>query len=479
MKTTEVVDVDLASQIYGLAAEGFKGSTTELASSLGLGALSPTAAGQLAAKVRALVEPLGGIKVSISFKAAGNNKLVKIEKKKGYRAKAPNFVLSGTAPQPKGSSEGHDPTDSRILELQSENLHLSAELRAQTLAFRAASREAGLFKAVVDELSPLIKPLTAPPPKIIVPKKGAITEHLVMHLSDGHHDEVVRPEEVGGLEQYDFQISCARAERYVDTVLEWTQDTLSPKFNFSDLWILAYGDHTSGEIHGHTSRSYYRNQFKNCLAIGQLHALMYRDLAPHFERVHVVYLPGNHGRRSVKKDFGGAHDNWDYLVAEFAKQQCAGLGNIDFLIPDTFSVNLDINGVGFNLSHGDDVRGNSGIPFYGMVRRQKSLIALSGVSGTGGPRIRYFCMGHHHVASSLSDIDGELLVNGAWVGTDAYAYNSFSGYREPCQWIHGCNPKHGITWRLGVKLRHEGELAGPKRYLIDGGRDVGPVDVRA
>ena len=102
-------------------------------------------------------------------------------------------------------------------------------------------------------------------------------------------------------------------------VVEWTQDTLAPKFYFPVLWVLAYGDYTSGEIHKACERSYYRNQFKNCLAIGQLHALMYRDLAAHFEQVHVLYLAGNHGRRTPKKDYLGANDNWDYLVAEVAR----------------------------------------------------------------------------------------------------------------------------------------------------------------
>ena len=88
------------------------------------------------------------------------------------------------------------------------------------------------------------------------------------------------------------------------------------------LWVLAYGDYTSGEIHRACERSYYRNQFKNCLAIGQLHALMYRDLAAHFEQVHVLYLAGNHGRRTPKKDYLGANDNWDYLVAEIARLHC-------------------------------------------------------------------------------------------------------------------------------------------------------------
>jgi hypothetical protein len=368
----------------------------------------------------------------------------------------------------------YDPTNERILELESELVHVTEERNRERAKYKASAKTTGLFKAIVREMDQRVKPFKSLPQALNPSRKKArITEHMVMHLSDGHHDQVITPEETLGLEEYNFPISCARAERYVDTVIEWTQDTLSPKFNFTDLWVLAYGDHTSGEIHGHTQRSYFRNQFKNCFAIGQLHALMYRDLAPHFQNVHVVYLPGNHGRRSVKKDFHGAHDNWDYLIAEIARMHCRGIENIDFLVPDAFSCNLDINGVGFNLSHGDDVKGNSGIPFYGMVRRQKGLIALGAVQG--GPQIRYFCMGHHHVAASLSDINGELIVNGAWPGTDSYAFNSFAGYREPAQWIHGVNPRHGITWRLNVKLKHEAELKGPRRYKIDGGRDVGPL----
>lgn len=371
-------------------------------------------------------------------------------------------------------AEECNPTDERIMELESELVHVTEERNRAKAQYKASAKTQGIFKAVVKEMDVRIHPFKAPP-KLYVPTrgKGKINEHAVMHLSDGHHDQVITPEECGGLENYNFPVSCARAERYVDTVIDWTQHTLKDNFNFSDLWVLAYGDHTSGEIHGHVNRSYFRNQFKNCFAIGQLHALMYRDLAPHFERIHVVYLSGNHGRRSIKKDFHGAQDNWDYLIAEIARMHCREMSNIEFLVPDAWSVNLDINGVGFNLSHGDDVKGNLGIPFYGMVRRQKGLIALGAVQG--GPQIRYFCMGHHHVAATLSDINGELLVNGAWPGTDAYSFNSFSGYREPVQMMHGVNPKYGITWRMNVKMKTEYELDGPRRYKIDGGRDIGPL----
>lgn len=367
----------------------------------------------------------------------------------------------------------HDVNDERIQELESEVVHLKDELLFERKRVKAHAKSDGLFKAIAAEMQGLVEPFNPLPPALVKPRKDAITEDLVLHLSDMHADEVVRPEECGGLEEYNFPIACARAERYVDTVLEWTQDTLKPKFHFKSLWILSYGDQTSGEIHGHAHRSYYRNQFKNCFAIGQLQALMIRELAPHFEQVNVVCVAGNHGRRSVKKDYHGAQDNWDYLVAEIARMHCADLPNVCFTIPDAWSVNLIINGVGANVGHGDDVKGNLGIPFYGMVRKQKGLIALNSISG--GIPIRYFFMGHHHTASTLADGRGEMMVNGAWKATDAFCFNSFASYREPAQWIHGMNPEHGITWRMNVKLKHAAERKGPKRYRIDGGRDVGPL----
>jgi len=301
-------------------------------------------------------------------------------------------------------------------------------------------------------------------------KKDVIQEHLVMHVSDMHADQIVTPEECGGLEEFNFPIACARAETYVDTVLDWTQQTLNPKFDFSDLWFLSYGDQTSGEIHGHCDRSYFRNMFRNCLAIGQLQALMLRDLAPHFKNVHVVCISGNHGRRSLKKDYNKPTDNWDTLIAEICRLHCRELGNVDFLIPNAYSVNLDINGSGFNIAHGDDVRSNGGVPWYGFVRRQKGLAALN--SAYGATPLRYFIVGHHHTLSSLSDLNGELIINGAWLATDSYSFNSFSGYREPVQLLHGVHKKHGISWKLGVKLKSDNEKSGPKRYKIDGADSI-------
>lgn len=372
------------------------------------------------------------------------------------------FVEDATPPKPV------DLTDKRVLELETEVLMLKEELTNQKRINKAQRRSNGLFKAIAEEMETRVTPFKPLPGVYHPTTTKKIREHLVMHLSDGHHDEIVDPEECLGLEEHNFQVSCRRAENYVHTALDHTQNHLE-KYDFEELTVLAYGDHTSGEIHKSVERSEYKNQFKNCFGIGQLHGLMYRDLAPYFKRVTVVYVPGNHGRRSEKKDHHGAHDNWDYMIAKVAQLHTRDIENIEFVIPNAFSVNLNINGVGFNVSHGDDIKGSSGIPFYNLTRRQKALSGLLGCSrmpDNGDLKIRYSAIGHHHVIGSLADLDGEALLNGAWVGTNAYSVNSFTGYREPSQLIHGVNPKHGVTWRMHVHLRSDDDVDGPKRYKV-------------
>ena len=358
------------------------------------------------------------------------------------------------------------PEDSQIFKLQAENAHLREERNLANRQLKRAAKTQGLFQAIVDEMDTHVTPMKAlPDARPEWKSRAEVEEHLVMHLSDGHHDQVVTHDDSGGLEKYDFPISMCRAERLVDTTLKWTQETLAPQFRFPSLTVLAYGDHTSGEIHNAVQRSYFRNAFVNSHAIGQLHALMFRDMAPYFKQVNVIYVPGNHGRRSNKKDYHGAHDNWDYLIGKTAQLYCRDIDNIQFAIPNAFSANVDIGGVGFHIFHGDDVRSQLGIPWYGLEKRRHRLMALDNVRS--GVPIRYYCCGHFHRPGSTTEVNGEMLINGAWPATDAYAYNALGGYTEPSQLIHGVNKKYGITWRLPVKLRCDYEHKGPKRYRLE------------
>lgn len=358
-----------------------------------------------------------------------------------------------------------EPHEQQLFKLRAEVESLREERNAALRELKMNAKNHGLFAAIASELDGKVIPYTPlPSPRPPYKERGTIAEHLVMHLSDGHHDQMITLADSGGLEEYDFSISCARAERYIDTTLKWTQQTLAGQFTFPSVTVLAYGDFSSGEIHGAVNRSYFRNMFNNCLGIGQLHGLMFRDLAGHFPVVNVVYVPGNHGRRSYKKDYLGAHDNWDYLVAKVAELHCRDIPNVNFCIPNSFIANVNIGGVGFQIFHGDDIKSSLGIPWYGLEKRRHRMMSLNNVQSA--VPIRYFCCGHFHRPGSTTEVNGEMIINGAWPATDAYAFNALGVYTEPSQLIHGVNEEYGITWRLPVKLRCHYEKEGPRRYKV-------------
>lgn len=364
------------------------------------------------------------------------------------------------------------PSGNSDRELQAEIIHLQEEKRLAQRDAKSVLKQEGLFRTLVKELDKRIAPLP-PLPAVYKKSNAKIEEGLVLVLSDMHADEVVRPEECGGLEEFNFKIACARAERLVDTILQWTQDTVTDKFRFPTLTILSIGDQTNGEIHGAESRSAFGNSFKNSLAIGALKAMMFRDLAAHFKQVNVLELSGNHGRRTEKKNYAGPQDNFDYLIAKITELHCKDHKNISFAIPNAWSAQVDVNGVGIMAFHGDEIPGaGGGVPFYGLTRKQQGLVALNSMQGVKHPRL-YVC-GHFHRPAILSDVDSEIIINGAWAATGAYAYNRFSGYREPAQWLFGVNERYGVTWRLNVKLKSEREKLGPERYIIN--EEVGPLE---
>jgi len=92
----------------------------------------------------------------------------------------------------------YDPTDKRIMNWRPRS---STDRRAQPRAAKsqAGAKIAGLFKAITAEMDQRIKPFASLPAAFEYRRKAQITEHCVMHLSDGHHDQVVVPDQGGRL----------------------------------------------------------------------------------------------------------------------------------------------------------------------------------------------------------------------------------------------------------------------------------------
>lgn len=354
--------------------------------------------------------------------------------------------------------------------LQRKLLEAQENVRVMKNQYKTDLINENIKETIKEEIAKNCTPIPALPKQPVRPaSSGVIEEDLVILLSDEHGDQVVKPHKVNGLEDYNFQVVLNRAENFVNRVIQFTKHTLN-NYRFNNVYILCLGDHVNGEIHGGTESSTFRNSFANAMAVGQLHALMFRDIASHFDNVKVIYVPGNHGRTTPHKDYQNALRNLDYVVAETAFAYSKDIKNIEFLIPDAFTVNIDINGFTFNMCHGDDIKGHNGIPWYGIERRNRRLQAIHAARAQ---QIHYKVMGHFHQASTMQDTSGETIINGSWKATDEYLYNSLGAYTKPCQWVFGVHEKYGVSWRMGVHLRDDNDTTRKSRYSINlGGHKI-------
>jgi transcriptional regulator with XRE-family HTH domain len=327
---------------------------------------------------------------------------------------------------------------------------------------KAASKRLAVVDGIVEQLAPVIQPIKPIKPVKLPRIEGkVIDETLVLLLSDSHCDQVITPEEVDGLEDFDFPVAARRAEVLVEELLKFAMVSLK-NFRFKKLCILGLGDYTSGQIHGAHQRSYFGDQFTNDLAIAQLFSQMFVELAAHFETVEVLSVVGNHGRLTEKIEFHkeSVAANHDTLIMKIAEVHCAAIKNIKFEFPAGLSTIKEIEGFNFFCHHGHGKKG-SGETWARAKRKSQTIVPLH--KGA----VHYFVSGHFHTEGIVTVSGGACMIgNGAWPGCDQYSYQNIDEAGTPSQTIFGVHKRNGVTWRLPLQLRTEDEKAGPTRYQI-------------
>ena len=87
------------------------------------------------------------------------------------------------------------------------------------------------------------------PPEWMTPAKPKISAAtLVVMLSDTHFDEVVKPEEMEGLNAYNREIAVIRLERWAQNVVKLARHYLAG-VKYDGIVLLLGGDIFSGDIH--------------------------------------------------------------------------------------------------------------------------------------------------------------------------------------------------------------------------------------
>lgn len=275
--------------------------------------------------------------------------------------------------------------------------------------------------------------------------KASVTGIPTLFLSDIHFDEVVRAEEVNFVNEYNHEIAVRRIKHTFQTAVDLTKRyMMKPKY---DGFVLALGgDMFSGNIHEELAETNDQAIMRSILDLSDLLAAGIEGLADEFGRVFVPCVVGNHGRLHKKPRYKlKVEQNYEWLLYQFLSRHFKNNSKVSFLIPDAPDAQWSVYSKVYNLNHGDQFKGGSGISgiftplMLGMARKQKKQNAV-------GKPFDIMLNGHWHQLIMTNS----LIVNSSIKGYDEFA-NGHNFPYEPAQqalWIS--HPTKGEIYRMPV-----------------------------
>lgn len=290
------------------------------------------------------------------------------------------------------------------------------------------------------ELAEAVHGANPQPPKWVTGKpKKRHTATAGLLITDTHLDEVVNPDEVGGLNAYSRDIAYQRLERCFVGAVKVLRDYVSG-IDIDGIVVLWGGDIVSGEIHDELTQSNEASTVETLVHWLEPLTAGVDLLAGEFGRVHNVGVPGNHGRRSKKPRYKGrSHDNYDWLMYRLLARQHVNRDDVTWQIPDSPFADVQIHDLHLRLEHGDEAKGGSGISaaMSPLMLRQHRLAKQY---ASAGRELDLLVTGHFH----RRHFSPGLLVGASLKGDDEYSLGKGFDHAEPSQEAFIVAPERGV-----------------------------------
>jgi hypothetical protein len=262
-------------------------------------------------------------------------------------------------------------------------------------------------------------------------------------LSDLHWGEVVDPEQVFGLNEYNLEIARRRLERVVERTVDLCRHHVVND-GTPGLCLPLGGDMVSGAIHEELS---FTDELPPAACV--------KDLADHlaaaisyfldeFEWLYIPCVTGNHGRTTRKVwSKHRAFTSWDWMLYTMLEREFKDDERVQFEVSQSTDVLYELAGTRYLLTHGDKlagVRGGNGIiGAIGPISR--GTVKKRAQSAAVGRGFDVCIMGHWHQHIVLRD----KVVNNTLKGVDEWSLQQGYNYSPPSQAIWWTHPKRGVT----------------------------------
>ena len=268
---------------------------------------------------------------------------------------------------------------------------------------------------------------------------------IIAHLSDTHYGCNVDKTEMGGLNEYNWEIASRRTALFFKQIVDYKPQHRDQ----TEVVLLVNGDIIAGMIHNtEWFVDLLTTQFAGTLNI-LTQGISY--LSANFKKVRVVMTPGNHGRSMRKVDHGRATTHkWDsyetqifVAVREVIKAKCT---NVEVEVPVAPFGIFEAQGHTYFVTHSDTVI-NAGNP--GSALQMKSInnqINKLNASELGGEaKFAAVICGHIHTPTvQLMESGCMLILNGCLSGLDPFALSIGIFDSNPTQQLFEATEKHAV-----------------------------------
>lgn len=341
--------------------------------------------------------------------------------------------------------------------------------------YKASLRDDAKQEVIVEAIREHTQALTRVPIKHVNPSspQGHQAQTVIAPLTDTHIGEHVYAEQMNGLNEYTFEIFNKRLYGWANQVLRHVEyrRKIAP---VNELIVPMLGDMISGDIHEELSRSNLANCMEQMIRGANLIAQSLMLLAPHFEKVRVPCVVGNHGRMTRKPPMKDKYMDWDYLLYQFLAAFCNNQENIEFDIPKSFINVFSVHNRNILIMHGDSISGaGSSMAITGAISKLRGVLQyrkslqdeLEGATDIVGElEFDSVMIGHFHRVDEVDIGTGELFICGCMKGPDEFALQRLHAASKPKQIITYWHPRYGF---VGKEIIYLNKYDKSKREFVD------------
>ena len=285
---------------------------------------------------------------------------------------------------------------------------------------------------------------------------------VVAPLSDTHVGDRVISEQLGGLNEYSIDIFNRRLFGWANSILQLValRRTFAP---IDTLIMPMLGDMISGDIHDELARTNIDNCMGQMIRGANLIAQALMLISPHFVKVHIPCVVGNHGRFTRKPPMKDKYMDWDYMLYQWVATFCRNQKNISFDISKSFVSSFRVFDKTVLIMHGDSITGAGST--QAILKAVNGMRSVFQYKKTAQNEDTYIpaefdsvMMGHFHKVDEYDIGTGEIHICGTMKGVDEFAMQRLHVATRPKQILTYWHPTHGCVGKETIYLnKYDGE----------------------